>query len=191
MSRRSAPTAQQVEAAAAMEAISTNAETLIENNFSVPGHLSNGAITRQFAVDFAGSLSEMADSPSLASWSPTELSIFQSRTRYAPNCAKSEFRQGNLQQAILSKCLAFTVVLQVHVLHELQHKEHDHHHGLDRVQLNNRNPFFGTRFMHCFFLLHHVCTRSLTLVFLFIHSWDEGQEDRVHVPVPRRRHNFG
>ena len=103
MSRRSA-TKEQVEAADDVEAIASNADTLTDNNFAVPGHLSSGAITRHFAVEFAGSLAEMADSPSLASWSPTELSIFQSRTRYAPNCAKSEFRQGNLQQAILSKC---------------------------------------------------------------------------------------
>jgi hypothetical protein len=103
MSTRKA-TKEQVDAGSGVEAISANAETLTDNNFSVPGHLSNGAITRHFAVDFAGSLSEISDSPSLASWSPTELSIFQSRTRYAPNCAKSEFRQGNLMQAILSKC---------------------------------------------------------------------------------------
>lgn len=80
MSRRSA-TKEQVAASQDVEAISANAETLTDNNFSVPGHLSSGAITRHFAVDFSGSLAEMADSPSLAAWSPTELSIFQSRTR--------------------------------------------------------------------------------------------------------------
>jgi len=102
MSRRSQrPSPEAVEAASDMEAIASNAETLTDNNFAVPGHLSTNTITRHFAVDFSGSLSEMADTPSLASWSPTELSIFQSRTRFAPNCAKSEFRQGNLNQAIL------------------------------------------------------------------------------------------
>jgi hypothetical protein len=84
-----------------METIASNQETLTDNNFSVPQHLSSGTITRHFAVEFSGSLAEMADSPSLASWKPTELSVFQSRTRYAPGCTKSEFRQGNLSQAIL------------------------------------------------------------------------------------------
>jgi hypothetical protein len=65
----------------AQEAISAN-ETVTDSHFSVPSHLSSGTITRHFNVDFSGSLAEFADSPSLCSWSPTELSIFQSRTRY-------------------------------------------------------------------------------------------------------------
>ena len=84
MSRHSTrPTATQLAEANTVEAIASNTETLTDNNFSVPGHLSSGTITRHIAVEFAGSLAEMADSPSLASWSPTELSVFQSRTRYA------------------------------------------------------------------------------------------------------------
>jgi len=102
MSRHSQrPSQEQLKEADTIEAIASNNETLTDNNFSVPGHLSSGTITRHFAVEFAGSLAEMADSPSLATWSPTELSIFQSRTRYAPGCSKSEFRQGNLSSAIL------------------------------------------------------------------------------------------
>ena len=93
MSRHSQrPSQEQLKEADTIEAIASNNETLTDNNFSVPGHLSSGTITRHFAVEFAGSLAEMADSPSLATWSPTELSIFQSRTRYAPGCSKSEFR---------------------------------------------------------------------------------------------------
>ena len=84
MSRHSArPSTEQMKEADTIEAIASNNETLTDNHFSVPGHLSSGTITRHFAVEFAGSLAEMADSPSLATWSPTELSIFQSRTRYA------------------------------------------------------------------------------------------------------------
>jgi hypothetical protein len=87
--------------ASQMEAIASNNETITDKNFAVPQHLSSGTITRHFSVDFSGSLAEIADSPSLATWSPTELSIFQSRTRFAPACTKSEFRQGNLSSAIL------------------------------------------------------------------------------------------
>ena len=88
------------EAAANTETISAT-ECLTDDTFAVPGHLSGSTITRHIAVDFSGSLSEMADSPSKANWAPTELSIFQSKSRYAPGCSKSEFRQGNLSQAIM------------------------------------------------------------------------------------------
>ena len=98
MSAKSArPNAEEMAAKAGdTETISASNETLTDENFSIPSHLSSNTITRHFSVDFNGSMSEFADSPSLASWSPTELSIFQSRTRFAPNATKSEFRQGNL-----------------------------------------------------------------------------------------------
>jgi len=103
MSRNSSRPAnvEQLKAAADESETIAAGETVTDSHFSVPQHLSSGTITRHVAVDFSGSLSEFADSPSLCSWSPTELSIFQSRTRYAPNCAKSDFRQGNLSSAIL------------------------------------------------------------------------------------------
>lgn len=75
--------------------------SLTSDSFSVPKHLQNQVITRHFTANFAGSLSDLADSPSLATWRPTDASIFKSRTRYAPNAAKSTVRKGNLKQAIL------------------------------------------------------------------------------------------
>ena len=75
--------------------------TLTDTNFLVPAHLKDGTITRHFSANFSGSLSELADTPSLAVWTPVENSIFQSKTRYKPNAPKSDVRQGNLQQAIL------------------------------------------------------------------------------------------
>ena len=81
--------------------IVANSSTLTDTQFNVPKHLQGGTITRHFMLNFRGSLSDMADTPSRASWAPTEHSIFQSRTRYAPNAAKSTTRQGNLRQAIL------------------------------------------------------------------------------------------
>ena len=84
MSRHSQrPSQEQMQEAKEMEAISSNNETITDNQFSVPQHLSSSTITRHIAIKFSGSLAEMADSPSLATWSPTELSIFQSRTRFA------------------------------------------------------------------------------------------------------------
>lgn len=88
-------------APASAPGIAPNAATLCDANFNVPTHMQDNTITRHFAIHFNGSLSEMADTPSRAAWTPTELSIFQSRTRYAPNATKSEERQGNLKQAIL------------------------------------------------------------------------------------------
>ena len=90
-----------IAAAAAEAPISANASTLTDTQFAVPNHLQGGTITRHFMINFRGSLSDMADSPSRASWAPTEHSIFQSKTRYAPNATKSQVRQGNLRQAIL------------------------------------------------------------------------------------------
>ena len=109
----------------ASSTVSVNGGTLTDANFNVPLHLQNHTITRRksprrppplapphalarrapraadFSVNFNGSLSELADTPSRAAWTPSELSIFQSRTRYAPNATKSAERQGNLEQAIL------------------------------------------------------------------------------------------
>jgi hypothetical protein len=108
---------------AAEAPISANASTLTDSQFAVPNHLQGGTITRHFMINFRGSLSDMADSPSRASWAPTEHSIFQSKTRYAPNATKSHVRQGNLRQALLigmkvkkieSKCTITPVRLQAH-----------------------------------------------------------------------------
>lgn len=79
----------------------SNNATLTDTNFLVPAHLKDNTITRHFSANFSGSLSELADTPSLATWTPTENSIFQSTTRYKPNAPKSDVRQGNLRQAIL------------------------------------------------------------------------------------------
>ena len=72
------------------EAIAAN-EVLTDKNFTVPSHLTEATITRHFAIEFTGALSEFSDSPSLASWSPTELSIFQSKSRYVSKCRWIQF----------------------------------------------------------------------------------------------------
>jgi len=47
MSRHSTkPSQEQMQEADAMEAIASNNETMTDSNFSVPGHLSSGTITR-------------------------------------------------------------------------------------------------------------------------------------------------
>ena len=72
-------------------------------DFDVPSHLSNNVISRHFVMHWDNSLSGMASYPEKATWKPSEdnLDIFQTTTRYAPNCKKSDVRQGNLEQVIL------------------------------------------------------------------------------------------
>ena len=96
-----APMAKPASVGASVSPTEHQSSTLTDNNFLVPAHLKDNTITRHFSANFSGSLSELADTPSLASWTPTESSIFQSKTRYKPNAQKSDGRQGNLQQAIL------------------------------------------------------------------------------------------
>lgn len=85
---------------ASAEGVTANA-ALHDSKFNIPAHLKQNSITRHFVANFSGSLSELADSPSLGSWRPTDASIFQSRTRWGPNATKSDERKGNLSQAIL------------------------------------------------------------------------------------------
>ena len=69
----------------------------------VPSHMSNNVITRHFVMHWDNSLAGLAAYPEKASWKPMDehMDIFQSQTRYAPNCRKAATRQGNLEQVIL------------------------------------------------------------------------------------------
>ena len=75
----------------------------VDEKFTVPSHLSNNIISRHYVMQWDNSLAGLAAYPENATWSPLEghLDIFQSKTRYAPNCRKAATRQGNLSQTIL------------------------------------------------------------------------------------------
>lgn len=68
----------------------------------VPDHVT--PISRQYIMQWDNSLSNLANNPGQATWSPVEghhQDLFGSTTRYAPNAPKAEERLGNLKQAIL------------------------------------------------------------------------------------------
>jgi hypothetical protein len=75
----------------------------VDDKFIVPQHLSNNVITRHFIMQWDNSLAGLSAVPENATWRPLDghYDIFQSTTRYAPNCRKAATRQGNLSQAIL------------------------------------------------------------------------------------------
>ena len=75
----------------------------VDDKFVVPQHLSNNVITRKVVMGWDNSFAGLSAYPENATWKPLEghLDIFQSTTRYAPNCRKSATRQGNLDQVIL------------------------------------------------------------------------------------------
>ena len=75
----------------------------VDDKFTVPSHLSNGVITRHYIMQWDNSLAGLSAVPENATWKPLDghYDIFQSTTRYAPNCRKSATRQGNLTQAII------------------------------------------------------------------------------------------
>ena len=75
----------------------------VDENFTVPSHLSNNIITRHYVLQWDNSFAGLAAYPENATWKPLEghMDIFQSQTRYAPNCRKAATRQGNLSQVIL------------------------------------------------------------------------------------------
>ena len=87
------------------ECVSTQMPAACTNdpNFAVPSHLSQNVISRHFVVHFDNSLAGLGSYPEKATWRPrpNKMDIFQSKPRYAPNCAKAATRQGNLDQVIL------------------------------------------------------------------------------------------
>ena len=69
------------------------------------------------------------------------------RSRYAPNCTKSEFRQGNLSQAILSKsepASATADLLGVYELYDKYKEEDKSRERFYRVQLDDWDQFVQT-----------------------------------------------
>jgi len=77
--------------------------TITDPNFSVPDHAKGREITRKVILQWDNNLAALAASPSQATWRPLNghYDIFQTTTRYAPNCARSEVRRGNLEQVIM------------------------------------------------------------------------------------------
>merc|ERR1719253_561639 len=77
--------------------------TVVDEKFTVPSHLSNNIISRHYVLQWDNSLAGLSAYPENATWKPLEghMDIFQSKTRYAPNCRKAATRQGNLKQVIL------------------------------------------------------------------------------------------
>jgi hypothetical protein len=72
-------------------------------SFQVPQHLRNGLITRHVVMQWDNSMDGLASAPQNATWRPLEdaYHIFQSRSRYAPNCRRATERQGDLGNVIL------------------------------------------------------------------------------------------
>lgn len=77
--------------------------TNLDDKFSVPAHLSNNIISRQVILHWDNSLAGLAAVPENATWRPLDdhMDIFQSKTRYAPNCRKASTRKGDLSQVII------------------------------------------------------------------------------------------
>lgn len=86
-----------------LEDVLISSATVTDPRFIVPDHAQGSEITRKFVIQFDNSLASLASRPSQAKWTPNNgcYDIFQSKSRYAPNCARSEKRRGNLEQVIL------------------------------------------------------------------------------------------
>jgi hypothetical protein len=91
--------------ATAIEDISLGVQTstLTDPNFMIPEHAKGREITRKVVLQWDNNLAALAARPNQATWRPLDghYDIFQSRTRYAPNCVRSDVKRGNLEQAIL------------------------------------------------------------------------------------------
>jgi hypothetical protein len=72
-------------------------------SFQVPKHLASGLITRHIVLQWDNSMQGLAQQPANATWRPLDNAyhIFQSKTRYAPNCRRAAERQGDLSNVIL------------------------------------------------------------------------------------------
>lgn len=77
--------------------------TITDPAFVVPDHARGREITRKFVLQWDNSLSNLASRPNQATWRPQDghYDCFQSRTRYAPGCQRSDVRRGNLEQVIM------------------------------------------------------------------------------------------
>ena len=72
---------------------------------TLPPNIANSLISRDFVMHFKGSFNDLHNSPDLATWTVPEdmQAIFQSRTRWAPNCKKAAERSGDLSKVIMVK----------------------------------------------------------------------------------------
>jgi len=77
--------------------------TLVDAAFCIPDHAKGREISRKFVLEWDNSLSGLASRPGQATWRPQDghYDCFQSKTRYAPGCARSDTRRGNLEQVIM------------------------------------------------------------------------------------------
>jgi len=78
-------------------------EPVATGDIAVPQQFADRVITRRIICQWDNSMNGLAAVPGNATWRPLEdsLHIFQSRTRYAPNCRPAAERQGNLEQVVL------------------------------------------------------------------------------------------
>lgn len=72
-------------------------------DIALPSSISDGLISREFVMQWDGSLNELSRRPAKATWavSAAKAPIFQSRTRYAPGCEKADTRMGDLSKVCL------------------------------------------------------------------------------------------
>jgi hypothetical protein len=91
------------DSSAEMETTFAQTSTLTDPNFSVPEHAKGREITRKIILQWDNNLAALSAKPSQATWRPLDghYDIFQSSTRYAPNCARAAVRRGNLEQVIM------------------------------------------------------------------------------------------
>jgi len=84
-------------------AMPVQTSTLTDPNFTIPEHSKGREITRKVVLQWDNNLACLAARQNQAMWRPLDghYDIFQSSTRYAPNCARSEVRRGNLSQVIM------------------------------------------------------------------------------------------
>jgi hypothetical protein len=77
--------------------------TIVDENFIVPDHAKGREITRKYVLQWDNSLTNLAARPNQATWCPQDghYDCFQTKTRYAPGCQRSESRRGNLEQVIM------------------------------------------------------------------------------------------
>jgi hypothetical protein len=77
--------------------VSSNAQVAIPNQFQ------DNYITRRIICQWDNSMAGLHAEPQNATWEPLadSLHIFQSKTRYAPNCTPAAERMGNLKQVVL------------------------------------------------------------------------------------------
>lgn len=92
--------------AAAIDGAGETATNIVQaagQSVPLPPSVANQLISREFVMQWSGSLAELDAAPEKATWSVDDdmQAIFQSRTRYAPGCEKATERAGDLSRVCL------------------------------------------------------------------------------------------